>query len=123
MVAKDGTAHDGRNDLQQLNHSMGIMINITMPCVFHPTGADPTDETNDIILYPGWNLVGFASTLGTQIIYDSFYLSGVDCDRVERFNSTSQSMEVLDPDVDIFENGKGYWVHCAEVSPVVWDIP
>jgi len=117
---KFDTGNDELNDLQYLNHTMGIYINVTQACVFAPSGTDPTDANNNILLHPGWNLVGFPCTSPTLLAQTA--LAGVTYSVVQYFNATTQSFVNLVPAVDLMKAGVGYWIYCDTAGTQVWDV-
>jgi len=118
--AKLDTGNDELNSLSELDHTMGIFVNMAAAGMFYPAGEEPLDGNNDVWLQPGWNLVGFPSTVDNTLINTA--LSGISFDRVETFDADAQAWEVLNPAVDIFTKGKGYWVRCDSAVAQLWDV-
>ena len=110
------------NDLECIDHTMGFWIHITQPgeTIFIYNGAQPT-ENQSIILYPGWNLVGYPSlTRYNRIDALNNLTFGSDVDSIWTFDAAIQKWEELG-ESDYFEIGKGYWIH-AKIK-CVWEVP
>jgi len=110
------------NDLNNIDHTMGLCIHITQPggIIFDCSGAQPT-VSQEITLYPGWNLVGYPSTVDRNrtdalgnITFDT------DVDAVQTYNATIQNWEDLG-ESDYFVVGNGYWIHSKVTK--TWVVP
>lgn len=110
------------NDLNEINHTMGIWIHITNPTgtIFAAIGDELT-LNQSIALYPGWNLVGYPSlkdrTRDEALNNIKF---GSDVDSIWTYNATTPKWEEITAS-DNFELGRGYWIH-SKVKKV-WDVP
>jgi hypothetical protein len=110
------------NDLDNLDHLMGFWIHITSSggTTLLLNGFELSNNQN-IPLHPGWNLVGYPSTVNkdrasalNNIIF------GTDLDSIWNFNSTTQNWEELGS-TDNFEIGRGYWIHSKIEKE--WNVP
>jgi parallel beta-helix repeat protein len=105
------------NDLNHLDHRMGVWVSVTGPCTLVATG-DPQTST-PITLNAGWNLIGYPAR------DDSVYTVGnlkaaTGTDHVEGFDSTSPSMLRVLEDSYILKCGEGYWVYVD--TTVTWTV-
>ncbi len=110
------------NDLDDVNHTMGFWIHITNPngTLFQYPGTEPT-ENQKIVLYPGWNLVGYPSLSRkdrTSALNNITFGSHVDS--IWTYNAAAQKWDEIGPS-DYFEVGKGYWIHAK--TKCVWEVP
>jgi parallel beta-helix repeat protein len=110
------------NDLNKIDHTMGLWIHITQPggIIFDCPGTQPTGSQK-ISLTPGWNLVGYPSTIDRKrtdalgnIVFDS------DVDAIWTYNATTQNWEEVG-ELDYFVVGNGYWVHSKVTT--TWNVP
>ena len=99
---------------------MGLYVNITTLSIYTPTGTAPTPTTNNITLYPGWNLVGFPSTQGSVDV--STALSGITYQAVEVYDDPTRQFVRLSGS-DYMEPGRGYWIYCNTTSTQEWNVP
>ena len=99
----------GHNDLIDINRTMGLWISITDvgDGYLNVTGMRAGFTT--IILYKGWNLVGYPSLTEKNV---SDALKGIPYDKVEGFdaNSPPYYLKIL-TDEDMMRPGCGYWIH------------
>ncbi len=110
------------NDLDKINHTMGLWIHITDPggttlVVF----GDVLTSTQNITLYPGWNLVGYPSLSiknRTEALNNINFSN--DLDAIWTYNATTQKWKEINAS-DNFEVGRGYWIH-AKVTKT-WIVP
>jgi hypothetical protein len=115
---------DELNDLSIVNHTMGIWILITKPggttlSVF----GDEIVVTQSITLKPGWNLVGYPSTINKTrdlALNNLIYLTHVDS--IWTYISETKQWREISPS-DYFEVGRGYWIHSPLSSDIVWQVP
>jgi parallel beta-helix repeat protein len=110
------------NDLEKINHTMGIWLHITDPegTTLVVIGEELTFN-QDISLYPGWNLVGFPSkTNKTRDIALGTLNFGSDIDSIWTYNSTINKWIELNDAMDYFEVGQGYWMHSKVTQ--VWNV-
>ena len=77
----------------------------------------PLTNTN-IVLYAGWNLVGYPSLNTSRTFADA--LVGTGYDALEGFNASSPYFLSVINDMDIMMPGHGYWVHVP--SDTVWTV-
>jgi hypothetical protein len=110
------------NDLNDIDHRMGIWIHITEPggVLFQYSGTQPS-VNQTIQLFPGWNIVGFPSltsynrTVGlNNLTFDTH----VDC--IQWYDAGTKTWYFMDQD-NFFVPGRGYWVH-SKVD-VEWEVP
>jgi parallel beta-helix repeat protein len=100
------------NDLDRIDHTMGIWIHITAPngVMFHYPGSQPV-ENQTINIYPGWNLIGFPSLTShnrTEGLNNLIF--GSDIDSIWTYKANIQTWKEI-TELDYFEVGRGYWVH------------
>lgn len=110
------------NDLENLDHKMGLWINITQPggVIFECSGIMPT-ENQSIVLKPGWNLVGFPSSSNkTRDLALNNIIFGSDIDSIWTYNASIQKWERIG-EFDSFERGRGYWMHAGVEK--TWEVP
>jgi len=111
------------NDLDEINHTMGFWIYIidtqgTTLIVF----GDVLTITQNITLYPGWNLVGFPSKSNkTRDIALNGIFYGSDIDSIWTYNASIHKWVELDESIDYFEVGQGYWIHSKVTK--TWNVP
>jgi hypothetical protein len=110
------------NDLNKVNHTMGLWVHIT-----EPGGAtlvvigDMLISTQNISLYPGWNLVGYPSLSNknrTDALNNIDF--GGDVDAIWTHNATTQTWKEITAS-DNFEVGRGYWMHSKVTK--TWIVP
>ena len=104
-----------KGELEELNVSMGIWINVMQPSNLTVSGIVPTNTS--IYLQAGWNLVGFPSFNGTYTVSDLKASVGVE--RIEAFEASTQPyfLQVL-MDGDALQAGYGYWIEAK--SNTTW---
>jgi parallel beta-helix repeat protein len=111
------------NDLEKLNHTMGFWIHIidSEGTTLVTLGDELTSDQN-ILLHPGWNLVGYPSKSNKtrNIALDNINF-GDDVDSIWTYNASMQKWIELDESTDHFEIGKGYWLHSKVTK--VWNVP
>jgi parallel beta-helix repeat protein len=110
------------NDLEDINHTMGLWIHI-----IDPGGAklvmfgDILNSTQNITLYPGWNLVGYPSTTDkTRTLALNNLFFDTDVDAIWTHNATTKKWKEITAS-DNFEVGRGYWIHAK--NKVTWIVP
>ena len=118
---KEDSGDGAMNSLSDLQNTQGVYINATGTALLVPGGEEPLDSNNDIMLYPGWNMVGFPSTQSSMLA--STALSGVSFSVVERYDPSSGSMVALDPLTDSMVRGQGYWLYLDSPTAQLWDVP
>ncbi len=110
------------NDLESINHTMGFWVHVTDPggttlVVF----GDVLTSTQNITLYPGWNLVGYPSTIDkTRTLALNNLFFDTDVDAIWTHNATTQKWKEITAS-DNFEVGRGYWIHAK--AKVTWIVP
>jgi parallel beta-helix repeat protein len=110
------------NDLVDINHPMGFWVHVTDPggatlVVF----GDVLVSTQNITLYPGWNLVGYPSTTDkTRTLALNNLFFDTDVDAIWTHNATTQKWKEITAS-DNFEVGRGYWIHAK--NKVTWIVP
>jgi parallel beta-helix repeat protein len=110
------------NDLQDIDHKMGIWIHITDPfgILFQIPGI-PIRENQTISLKSGWNLIGYPSLSNKDratALNNIFF--GSDVDSIWTYYAKSNKWKEITGS-DYFEIGHGYWIHCKH--DVVWEVP
>jgi hypothetical protein len=103
------------NDLDSLDHRIGFWINITESGVILTVNGNVSGSTN-ILLYAGWNLVGYP-TLTKRTIQDALAGTGYDVP-VEGFNASAPYRIFPLADTYMMQPGEGYWVHVP--ADTVW---
>ncbi|UCG70991.1 MAG: right-handed parallel beta-helix repeat-containing protein [Thermoplasmata archaeon] len=110
------------NDLNEINHTMGLWVHITDPggttlVVF----GDVLTSTQNISLYPGWNLAGYPSTTDkVRISALNNVLFDTEVDAIWTYNATTQKWKEITAS-DNFEVGRGYWIHSKVTK--TWIVP
>jgi hypothetical protein len=110
------------NDLNHLNHTMGLWIDINEPggINFVFNGTEPISN-QFIQLYKGWNLVGYPSLTNHNRTAGLNTLDfGIDVDAIQWFDSSTKTWHFMGEN-DSFEIGRGYWIHAK--SNCVWEVP
>ncbi|MFQ6106443.1 MAG: NosD domain-containing protein [Thermoplasmata archaeon] len=106
-----------RRGLWNMDHTMGLWVNVTGDCNLTVAGIVPSQTT--MSLREGWNLVGFPSFNASYAVSD--LKAEVGAVRVEGYISmppfTPYMLEVLGDGVALGA-GFGYWVKV--VSDIVW---
>ncbi|MCK4757712.1 MAG: FG-GAP repeat protein [Thermoplasmata archaeon] len=106
---------DQLNDLETLNHEIGLWINITESNVNLSIYGDVPTSTI-IPLYAGWNLVGYPTLNDSTPIWSAFW--GTGADRVQIFDPAEPYLiKEIDPSY-VMQPGEGYWVHVP--ADTVW---
>ncbi len=103
------TSKEYRRGLWNVNHTMGLWVNVTGDCSLTVAGIVPAQST--IHLHKGWNLIGFPSFNTSYTVADM--KAEVGGTRVEGF----ESMPVFPPyylrvlgDAEALQTGFGYWL-------------
>jgi predicted phosphodiesterase len=100
------------NDLENVNHTMGIWIHITATGdVLFKVPGFPAAENQTISLYPGWNLVGYPSLIScnrTEGLNDTLF--GTHIDKIMWYNASTGKWHSMSEN-DYFEIGRGYYIH------------
>jgi parallel beta-helix repeat protein len=110
------------SDLTTINHTMAFFIYQDSPgeIDFEINGDEPT-ENQIILLYPGWNLVGYPSlTNHNRTIGLNNLEFGTDVDCIQWFDAATCSWNFMEHD-DSFSPTRGYWVHSK--SEFAWEVP
>ena len=110
------------NDLNQINHTMGIWIHLTdsEDTVLVLNGTRPSSP-QFISLKKGWNMVGYPSLsnkVRTNALNNLIFDTHVDS--IWTFNASTQKWQEMGSS-DYFELGKGYWIHATQ--DCVWEVP
>ena len=99
--------HKGyRRGLWNMNHTMGLWVNVTSDSNLTVAGIVPAQTT--IHLYEGWNLVSFPSFNSSYSVADLKLETGST--RVEGYDSTPEYYLRILADVEVLQAGYGYWV-------------
>jgi parallel beta-helix repeat protein len=106
-----------KGDLEEVNVSMGIWVNVTEQSNLTVAGIVPSSTS--IYLHAGWNLVAFPSFNLTYLVGDLKAETGAT--RVEGFDPSAPPyfLRAL-ADGDILRTGFGYWL--SVVSETSWTI-
>ncbi len=106
-----------RRGLWNVNHTMGLWINVTGPSSLTVAGVVPAQTT--ITLYAGWNLVSFPSFNTTYTVSD--LKAEVGATRVEGFDGSAfpHFLRSLG-DVELLQAGQAYWVRVE--ADMVWTV-
>ncbi len=96
-----------KGELEEMNTSMGIWVNVMQPSNLTVAGIVPTSTS--IYLHAGWNLVGFPSFNVSYAVSDLKATVGVE--RIEGFEALTPPyfLRAL-TDGDVLQAGFGYWV-------------
>ncbi len=111
---KDKTYSGGLSDL---NHTLGIWLNVTDDCNFTVAGIVPARTT--IRLYEGWNLVSFPSFNTSYTVADLKAETGATS--VEGYHLAPPHYLRVLGDAEVFQTGYGYWVKVE--ADVEWTVP
>jgi len=105
-----------RRGLWNMNHTMGIWVNVTENCNLTVAGVVPAQTT--IHLHKGWNLVSFPSFNSSYTVYDL----GMDTAavRVEGYDPAPPYFLRVLLDSDVLRAGRAYWVRVQ--ADVVWTV-
>ncbi len=105
-----------RRGLWNLNHTMGIWVNVISDCNLTVAGIVPAQTM--IHLYSGWNLVSFPSF---NISYSVSDLKGeIGATRVEGYDLAPPNFLRVLGDVEVLQAGYGYWVRVeADIDWIV----
>jgi len=105
----------GMNDLQNIDHKIGVWIHTTEACTMAVNGSLPASTS--IPLYAGWNLVSYPSQTSRLA---SNTLSGTGADMISIHNGASPYFIEDKTDLSTAEmtSGEGYWVHVP--ADAVW---
>jgi parallel beta-helix repeat protein len=104
------------NDLANIDNTMGIWVHVTENCTLAVGGSVPA--STNIVLYAGWNLIGYPSLVTGMNVGDAFW--GTGADRVEVFDAGSSSLiKTVGPDY-LMSPGEGYWVRVP--ADTVWTL-
>ncbi len=98
---------DHFNTLENWDHTMGVWIRMTADDVLTTEGQEPTETT--IILYEGWNMVGYAGSESGTGVPDQVTQIGY-FDASEKYNVAYTT----DVDGFFFTPGEGYWVYAEQ---------
>jgi hypothetical protein len=104
------------NDVVDVNHKEGYYID--MISADHLVTAGCVENTVDINLKAGWNLVGYPC-LTEKLRDDALSSISGKYNKVERYDTTTNNEVRLDPG-DYMEPGLGYWIHAT--LDCVWTI-
>jgi parallel beta-helix repeat protein len=111
-----------RNDLFKLNETMGFWIHITNPgdTIFLYNGTQPS-VNQTIQLNEGWNMVGYPSLTNYNRTGGLNNLTFNDqVDAIWTYDAYTQKWNELG-ESDIFEVGKGYYIHAK--TKCEWEVP
>ncbi len=104
------------NNLDTWNHKMGIWIQLSADATLTIMGTEPV--STDITLYPGWNMVGYPSTITGN--------NGLPTEvtKIGYFNASANYNVLYNytPGTFNFEPGKAYWIYIDNSSPVIWTV-
>ena len=111
---KDKTYSGGLSDL---NHTMGMWVNVTEASNLTVAGIVPAQTT--IHLYEGWNLVSFPSLNSSYTVADLKAETGAT--RVEGYDPAPPYFLRVLGDAEALQAGYGYWVKVQ--SDAEWTVP
>ncbi|MFO7991326.1 MAG: Ig-like domain-containing protein [Thermoplasmata archaeon] len=104
------------NDLTTWNRNMGIWIQMINDDSLTIRGTEPS--TTNIDLYPGWNMVGYPSTImgnnGLPVEVTKIGVFNASCEYNIEYNYT--------PSTYNFEPGKAYWIYNSGSTTVTWTV-
>lgn len=110
------TSKDYRRGLWNINHTMGLWINVTQDSNLTVAGVVPAQTT--IHLHEGWNLVSFPSFNTTYMVLD--LKAEVGATRVEGYDSAPPNFLRVLGDTEVLQAGYGYWVRVeADIDWIV----
>jgi hypothetical protein len=113
------------NDLQYIDSTMGVWIEMKQDSVMNVSGAFPT--TLGIPLCPGWNLFSYAGNQPKEVVTALSSISG-KFERIYCYKSSdvADPWKLYDPslppfvnDLTIMEPGLGYWIYMKEACNLV----
>jgi hypothetical protein len=102
--------------LSDVNHTMGIWVNVTQNCNLTVAGIVPAQTM--IQLQEGWNLVSFPSFNATYTIADLKAETGAT--RVEGYDPAPPHFLRVLGDAEVLLAGMGYWVNV--VADTIWTV-
>ncbi|MCK4444631.1 MAG: hypothetical protein KAW09_08815, partial [Thermoplasmata archaeon] len=105
-----------RRGLWNLNHSMGLWVNVTVDSNLTVAGVVPANTR--IQLYSGWNLVGFPSFNSNYSVSD--LNAEVGSTRLEGFDFLPPHYLRVLGVVEVLQAGYGYWVRVE--TDLTWTI-
>ncbi|MCK4456389.1 MAG: right-handed parallel beta-helix repeat-containing protein [Thermoplasmata archaeon] len=111
------TSKGYRRGLWNMNHTMGLWVNVTQDCNLTVAGVVPDQTT--IHLHEGWNLVSFPS-VNTSFTVDDLKAS-LPVERVEGFDPAPPHFLRVLSDSDVLLAGRAYWVRVQ--ADVEWNVP
>jgi len=103
------------NDLVNVDHKMGIWINMLNPANLTVEGDEPT--STNIPLYAGWNLVSYPS-LTHDVVANALW--GTGADSVEVFDPAEPYLIREVGPTYLMQPGEGYWVHVP--ADTIWTV-
>ncbi len=105
------------NDLWNIDHKMGLWINITSLGDGNLTVNGDYGTSTSIQLRTGWNLVGYPAQTSKSV---TDALGGINDLPVEGYSASASYLVAVRPGSYMMQPGEGYWVHVA--SDTVWVI-
>ncbi|MCK5397377.1 MAG: hypothetical protein KAJ33_03930 [Thermoplasmata archaeon] len=108
------------NDLLTVNNTMGIWLHLTglgdMQITVSPGAYSPGPV--DVILYPGWNLVGYPSATGENA-FDS--LLGLGVNWISKYQAATPFVADYSDLTQVdMSDGNAYWIHVDALT--VWTV-
>lgn len=102
------------NDLHTWNNSMGLWIHMISNDTLYVNGTTPT--TTDITLYPGWNMVGYPSEVGSTL--------PSEVSKIGVYEPENEYNLQYIYDLENYTLGayNGYWVYNSADHNVVWSV-
>ena len=104
-----------RGDLWEIDNRIGIWVNMTSADVLTLEGTSLS--TTDIVLFKGWNLVGYPSLIN-RTVEDA--LSGVPWERIEGYDSNNPPHLILLSGNDTMSAGNAFWIRVS--TDCIWTI-
>ncbi len=105
-----------KGDLREINHTMGLWVNVTEDSNLTIAGIVPT--TSDIHLHEGWNLVSFPSFNASYSVSDM--KTEIGATRVEGYDLAPPNFLRVLGDAEVLQARYGYWVRVE--ADMVWII-
>lgn len=93
-------------DLKLVDHTMGLWVDVASTDSLTIAGLVP--KSSQIVLNPGWNLVGYPTFIEKPVETE---LEWIEYDRIEGFDPASEPYHLLyvSPS-DLMSTGSGYWI-------------
>ncbi len=110
----------GMDSVDELEVGKGYWVKVANSVTLQIEGLDTPPE-GDLVLYPGWNMVGFPITedtdytnLLTGVPYSQVYSFDVDSGEFKGIELIPGTQTVTKEDFTRIEPGMGYWIYATE---------